>query len=79
MPRGIPRIPIPHEVDAVETRDSIENVWGPRTGYNAQKGIEWPVRLDQHTSTEPDKWVQSACVMFVFSLRLNLIWVLTHY
>ncbi len=42
-----------------ETRDSIKNIWGERTPY---KG-EWPVRVDQQTTEEPDHWVQSACVL----------------
>jgi hypothetical protein len=70
MPRALTRVPIEHHDDAVETRDAIKDIWGPRTGYNAAKGVEWPVRVDQHTSTEPDKWVQSACVMYVTILIL---------
>ena len=42
-----------------ETRDSIKDVWGKRTPY---KG-DWPVRLDERKSEEPDEWVQSACVL----------------
>jgi len=42
-----------------ETRDSIADVWGPRTPYTG----EWPVRVDERTLEEPDHWVQSACVL----------------
>lgn len=40
-------------------RDAIEDIWGPRTPYKH----EWPTRLDQHCIEEPEKWVQSACVL----------------
>lgn len=42
-----------------QTRDSIADVWGERKPF---KG-EWPVRIDQQTTEEPDHWVQSACVL----------------
>lgn len=42
-----------------QTRDSINDIWGERTPYKGQ----WPVRVDEHTSEEPDHWVQSACVL----------------
>ncbi|MDB5234666.1 MAG: molybdopterin oxidoreductase [Hymenobacter sp.] len=42
-----------------ETRDSIQDIWGARTPYNG----EWPVRIDERTTEEPDHWVQSACVL----------------
>ena len=42
-----------------ETRDSIADIWGPRTGYEGQ----WPVRIDERVEEEPDHWVQSACVL----------------
>jgi ferredoxin-nitrate reductase len=41
------------------SRNSIEDIWGPRTPYFNQ----WPVRVDEHITEEPDKWVQSACVL----------------
>lgn len=41
------------------SRDSINDIWGERTPYHGQ----WPVRLDEQTSEEPDHWVQSACVL----------------
>ncbi|KAL1971914.1 hypothetical protein VTN31DRAFT_2002 [Thermomyces dupontii] len=42
-----------------ETRDSIADIWGPRTPYKH----EWPVRCDSNVTEEPEKWVQSACVL----------------
>ncbi|MBC6989508.1 molybdopterin oxidoreductase family protein [Hymenobacter sp. BT491] len=42
-----------------ETRDSIADIWGQRTGYEGQ----WPVRVDEHIEETPDRWVQSACVL----------------
>src|SRR5579859_476333 len=46
-------------MDTVQTRDAIEDIWGPRKGYYEH----WPSRVDYRYSEEPDKWVQSACVM----------------
>ncbi|KXX77641.1 Nitrate reductase [Madurella mycetomatis] len=42
-----------------QTRDSIEDIWGPRSPYRD----EWPTRVDQACDEEPEKWVQSACVL----------------
>ena len=42
-----------------ETRNSITDIWGARTGYVGQ----WPTRIDEHLEEEPDLWVQSACVL----------------
>jgi ferredoxin-nitrate reductase len=42
-----------------QTYDSIQNIWGERTPYKGQ----WPVRVDQRISEEPEKWVQSACLL----------------
>ncbi|GJD04797.1 periplasmic nitrate [Colletotrichum higginsianum] len=42
-----------------QSRDPIEDVWGPRTPYKH----EWPTRVDIECDDEPDKWVQSACVL----------------
>jgi ferredoxin-nitrate reductase len=41
------------------TRDSIQDVWGPRTPHHGS----WPVRIDERTTGEPDRWVQSVCVL----------------
>jgi ferredoxin-nitrate reductase len=42
-----------------QSRDSIKNIWGERTPHFG----EWPVRFDQRVEEEPDRWVQSACVL----------------
>lgn len=42
-----------------ETRDSIADVWGPRTPYVGS----WPERIDERTVETPERWVQSACVL----------------
>jgi len=42
-----------------ETRDSIDDIWGPRTPY-----IDgWPERVDQRTVDAPERWVASVCVL----------------
>ncbi|KAL7944130.1 hypothetical protein V8C42DRAFT_327780 [Trichoderma barbatum] len=48
-----------YERPLICSRDSIEDVWGPRTPYIH----EWPTRFDMAADEEPDKWVQSACVL----------------
>jgi anaerobic selenocysteine-containing dehydrogenase len=37
------------------------DVWGERTPIAA--GAEWPVRVDEHVVEQPERWVQSACVL----------------
>ncbi len=41
------------------SRDSILDIWGSRTPYFGQ----WPARIDQNLLEEPDRWVQSACML----------------
>jgi ferredoxin-nitrate reductase len=43
----------------MQTRDAIADIWGQRTPYEG----DWPVRVDERTTAEPEKWVQSACVL----------------
>ena len=43
------------------SRDSITDVWGPRTGF-AGEG-RWPRREDERTIAQPEHWVRSACVL----------------
>jgi ferredoxin-nitrate reductase len=44
-----------------ESRNSVQNIWGDRTPF---KGAgEWPERVDYRIAEEPDRWVQSACVL----------------
>jgi ferredoxin-nitrate reductase len=42
-----------------ESRDSIHDIWGSRTPYNK----DWPVRVDENFTEEPDQWIPSACVL----------------
>jgi ferredoxin-nitrate reductase len=42
-----------------QSRDSIKDIWGERKPYFDK----WPERVDERISEEPDKWVQSACVL----------------
>lgn len=43
------------------TRDSIADVWGDRTPYDGEG--KWPVRVDARVNEEPERWVQSCCVL----------------
>jgi anaerobic selenocysteine-containing dehydrogenase len=43
------------------SRDSIRDVWGPRTGFASEDG--WPSRTDERTLEAPDRWVKSTCVL----------------
>jgi ferredoxin-nitrate reductase len=43
----------------MESRDSIADVWGSRTPHT---GI-WPERADIRVLEEPERWVQSVCVL----------------
>src|SRR5947209_2504123 len=54
----------------MQTRDSIENVWGERTPYYGDK--QWPVRVDQRVNEEPDGWVQSCCVLCTNGCGLDI-------
>src|SRR5919199_1631174 len=42
-----------------QTRDSITDSWGKRTPYVR----DWPARVDERITEEPDHWVQSACIL----------------
>jgi anaerobic selenocysteine-containing dehydrogenase len=41
------------------SRDSIADVWGPRTPHSGQ----WPVRQDLRVVEEPERWVQGVCLL----------------
>ncbi len=43
------------------TRDSIRNIWGDRTPYVGEG--RWPVRVDANVEEEPERWVQSCCML----------------
>ncbi len=44
---------------ATATRDSITDVWGPRTPHVG----EWPVRVDSRMHRDADHWVRSVCML----------------
>ncbi len=50
------------------TRDSIADVWGPRTPYRG----EWPVRIDEQTTEQPERWVPSACVLCSYGCGIDI-------
>src|SRR5437588_10943730 len=49
----------PSRPAAAPAEDRVTNVWGDRTPYAG----EWPARVDLHVVEEPDRWVQSCCVL----------------
>jgi ferredoxin-nitrate reductase len=51
-----------------ESRDSIADVWGPRTPHVG----EWPERVDEATLDRPDRWVPSACVLCSVGCALDI-------
>jgi hypothetical protein len=44
-----------------ESRNSVEDIWGDRTPFRGQG--KWPQRVDYRVTEEPERWVQSACVL----------------
>lgn len=52
------------------TRNSIDDVWGDRTPYEAH--LQWPVRQDENTVIEPERWVQSCCVLCTNGCGLDI-------
>ncbi len=48
--------------------DRIADVWGARTPYAG----EWPERVDERLVDEPDRWVQSACVLCSMGCGLDI-------
>jgi ferredoxin-nitrate reductase len=51
-------------------RDAVADVWGDRTPY--PRGSEWPVRVDEALDAEPERWVQSACVLCSHGCALDI-------
>src|SRR5436189_5340844 len=45
----------------MESRNSIQDLWGPRTPFRGRD--QWPERVDCRITAEPDRWFQSACVL----------------
>jgi len=54
--------------EARQTRDSIADIWGERTPHFG----EWKVRTDERTLAEPERWVQSACVLCSYGCALDI-------
>lgn len=50
------------------TRDSIADVWGSRTPYHNQ----WPVRVDERTVEQPERWVPSACLLCSYGCGIDI-------
>ena len=44
-----------------QTRDPIRDIWGPRAPYHGEG--QWAVRVDERLDADPDRWVQSCCVL----------------
>ncbi|HET7030314.1 MAG TPA: nitrate reductase [Candidatus Limnocylindrales bacterium] len=53
-----------------ETRDSIDDIWGPRTPHGAHG--TWPVRVDERTLAQPERWIQSVCVLCSVGCGLDI-------
>src|SRR5215216_5876236 len=53
-----------------ESRDSIKKIWGSRKAFFGDG--EWPERVDQHLTDQPDKWVQSTCVLCSTGCALDI-------
>src|SRR4051812_22517303 len=43
----------------VQSRQSVSDIWGPGTPHFQQ----WPARIDQTTKADPERWVQSTCLL----------------
>ena len=43
-----------------ETRNAIDDIWGPRTPHEAGS---WPVRVDERSLADVERWVPSVCVL----------------
>ena len=52
----------------IAARDPVEDVYGPRHPYTKA----WNVRVDEQTVDQPDKWVQSSCVMCSIGCGLDV-------
>ena len=44
---------------ATATRDSIADIWGPRTPHVG----EWPIRVNARMHRDADRWIRSVCVL----------------
>jgi anaerobic selenocysteine-containing dehydrogenase len=55
-------------IETAQSRNSIKDIWGARTPFSG----EWPERVDQHITAEPDTWVQSCCVLCSTGCALDI-------
>lgn len=53
-----------------ESRESVSDVWGARTPYQGEGA--WPARVDEAVTEEPERWVQSACVLCTNGCGLDI-------
>jgi len=51
---------VENEKAARASRDAIEDIYGPR---RPTVDGHWPERVDERVTEQPDRWVQSACVL----------------
>ena len=52
------------------TRDSIHDIWGQQTPYVGEG--QWPARVDERTTEQPERWVQSCCVLCTNGCGLDI-------
>src|SRR4051812_43386116 len=45
----------------MQGEERTAEVWGERTPFAS--GGAWPARVDEYVTEEPERWVQSACVL----------------
>src|SRR5256714_8659492 len=45
----------------MQGKERAAEVWGERTPFAS--GAAWPARVDEYVTEEPERWVQSACVL----------------
>ena len=53
-----------------QTRNSVADIWGERTPYYGDG--QWPGRVDEKIVEEPDRWVQSCCVLCTNGCGLDI-------
>ena len=67
-PKQVEAVPPQRFGEARQSRDSIASIWGDRTPHRG----EWKVRVDERTLAEPERWVQSACVLCSYGCALDI-------
>src|SRR5947209_9655500 len=53
-----------------QSRNSVQDVWGDRTPFVGAE--QWPERVDHRVTEEPDRWVQSCCVLCTNGCGLDI-------